>query len=98
MKGKAREAQRELDRTKKSQKAATAKCQSEAESTAITTRAGKADVRPPKEQIDRCTIKAPEDGIVVYFKRYYDESSADPTGRRSFTTSSQFSRYRTWIT
>ena len=25
--------------------------------------------------MDRCVIKAPQDGIVVYFKRYYDEST-----------------------
>jgi RND family efflux transporter MFP subunit len=75
LEGKAREAERELDRTKKSQKAATAKCQSEADSTAITTRLEKQTFDRLIEQIDRCTIKAPEDGIVVYFKRYYDESS-----------------------
>lgn len=75
LKGKAREAERELERTKKSQKAATAKCKSEADSTAITTRLERQTFDRLTEQIERCTIKAPEDGIVVYFKRYYDESS-----------------------
>ena len=75
LEGKAREAERELERTKKSQKAATAKCASEAESTAITSRLEKQSFDRITEQITRCVLKAPEDGIVVYFKRYYDESS-----------------------
>lgn len=73
LKGKAHEAERELKRTKASQKAATAKCQSEADSTAITTRLEKQAFDRLQEQIARCTIKAPEDGILVYFKRFYDE-------------------------
>jgi RND family efflux transporter MFP subunit len=75
LEGKAREAERELERTKKSQKAATAKCKSEAESTAITSRLEKQTFVRIQEQIAKCVLKAPEDGIVVYFKRYYDESS-----------------------
>jgi multidrug efflux pump subunit AcrA (membrane-fusion protein) len=75
LEGKAREAGRELERTKKSQKAATAKCRSEADSTAITTRLEKQAFDRLNEQIERCTVRAPESGILVYFKRYYDEQS-----------------------
>ena len=75
LQGKAREADRELDRTKKSQKAATAKCQNEADSTAVTAKLEKQTLDRLNQQISHCTIKAPEDGIVVYFKRYYDESA-----------------------
>ena len=73
LKGKAREAERELDRTKKSQKAATEKAQSEAEAAASTEKLEKETLDRIKAQMDRCVIKAPQDGIVVYFKRYYDE-------------------------
>lgn len=75
LKGKAREAERELDRTKKSQKAATAKAKSEAESLKTTADLEKQALDRMRAQLDRCTIKAPQDGIVVYFKRYYDEGS-----------------------
>jgi HlyD family secretion protein len=73
LEGKAREAERELDRTKKSQKAATSKCKSEADSTAVTTKLEKQTLDRLLEQITRCAIKAPDDGILVYFKRFYDE-------------------------
>lgn len=74
-KGKAREADRELDRTKKSQKAATEKAQSEADAAASTEKLEKETLDRIKAQMERCVIKAPQDGIVVYFKRYYDEST-----------------------
>jgi RND family efflux transporter MFP subunit len=73
--GKAREAERELDRTKKSQKAATTKAQSEADAAESTEKLEKETLERIKAQMARCVIKAPQDGIVVYFKRYYDEST-----------------------
>lgn len=75
LKGKARETENEFKRTKRSQKAATAKCASEAEATAITSNLEKQAFDRIKEQIGKCVLKAPDDGIVVYFKRYYDDSS-----------------------
>jgi RND family efflux transporter MFP subunit len=74
LKGKAREAERELERTKKSQKAATAKAKSEAEAAEVTEKLEKQTLDRIQAQMERCVIKAPQDGIVVYFKRYYDES------------------------
>ena len=75
LKGKAREAERELKRVKESQKAATEKAQSELEAAAITEKLEKQTLDRIQAQMDRCVLKAPQDGIVVYFKRYYDESS-----------------------
>ncbi|HEX3146482.1 MAG TPA: efflux RND transporter periplasmic adaptor subunit, partial [Gemmataceae bacterium] len=75
LKGKAREAERELVRTKESQKAATDKAQSEADAAAITEKLEKQTLDRVKVQMDHCIMKAPQDGIVVYFKRYYDEGS-----------------------
>ena len=75
LEGKANEAGGELERTKKSQKAATAKLKSEADSTAITANLEKQAFDRINDQIAKCVIKAPEDGILVYFKRYYDEGS-----------------------
>jgi len=75
LKGKAREAERELRRTKESQKAATEKAQGEANAAASTERLEKETLDRIHAQMARCVITAPQDGIVVYFKRYYDESA-----------------------
>jgi RND family efflux transporter MFP subunit len=80
LKGKAREAERELDRTKKSQKAATEKAQSEADAAESTEKLEKETLERIKAQMARCVIKAPQDGIVVYFKRYYDEATRIQAG------------------
>ncbi|HKA05607.1 MAG TPA: HlyD family efflux transporter periplasmic adaptor subunit, partial [Gemmataceae bacterium] len=73
LKGKAREAERELERTKESQSAATAKAQSEYDAAVATTKLEKQTLDRIQAQMEKCVIKAPQDGIVVYFKRYYDE-------------------------
>lgn len=75
LKGKAREAVRELGRTKVSQKAATEKAESEAEATAITEKLEKQTLNRIQVQMNQTVMKAPQEGIVVYFKRFYDESS-----------------------
>ena len=84
LKGKAREAQRELERTKESQEAATAKAVSELEAANITVDLEKQTLDRIEAQIAKCTIKAPQDGIVVYFKRYYDESTRIQPGAMVF--------------
>jgi HlyD family secretion protein len=84
LKGKAREAGRELDRTKESQEAATAKAVSELEAANITVDLEKQTLDRIEAQIAKCTIKAPQDGIVVYFKRYYDESTRIQPGAMVF--------------
>jgi HlyD family secretion protein len=75
LQGKALEAKDELERTKKSQKAATTKGKSETEASEVTEKLEKQTLDRVAAQMDRCVIKAPQDGIVVYFKRYYDEST-----------------------
>jgi HlyD family secretion protein len=84
LKGKAREAARELERTKESQMAATAKAVSELEAAIVTTDLEKQTLDRIQAQIDKCIIKAPQDGIVVYFKRYYDESTRIQPGAMVF--------------
>jgi HlyD family secretion protein len=75
LEGKANEAKNELQRVTDSQKAATEKAQSEADAAADTEKLERQTLDRIKSQMDRCVIKAPQDGIVVYFKRYYDEST-----------------------
>lgn len=75
LKGKAREAELELQRTIDSQKAATAKAASEKEAAEVTEKLEKETLDRINAQMERCVIKAPQDGIVVYFKRYYDETT-----------------------
>jgi len=84
LKGKAREAGRELERTKQSQDAATAKAASESEAADITVDLEKQTLDRIEAQMAKCTIKAPQDGIVVYFKRYYDESTRIQPGAMVF--------------
>src|SRR5262245_29612244 len=84
LKGKAREAGRELERTKQSQEAATAKASSESEAADITVDLEKQTLDRIEAQIAKCIIKAPQDGIVVYFKRYYDESTRIQPGAMVF--------------
>jgi HlyD family secretion protein len=75
LEGKAKELENEYKRTKDSQKAATEKAESESEAATITARLEEQALKRLEKQLERCIIKAPQDGIVVYFKRYYDESS-----------------------
>jgi len=84
LKGKAREAGRELERTKQSQDAATAKAASESEAADITVDLEKQTLDRIEAQMAKCTIKAPQDGIVVYSKRYYDESTRIQPGAMVF--------------
>lgn len=75
LEGKAREAENELKRTRASQKAATAKAKSDSEAADVTAKLEKTTLDRFEAQISKCVIKAPQDGIVVYFRRYYDEGS-----------------------
>jgi HlyD family secretion protein len=75
LKGKASEAENELKRTRASQKAATAKAKSDAEAAETTAKLEKTTLDRLGAQISKCIVKAPQDGIVVYVKRFYDESS-----------------------
>lgn len=73
---KAADADRELGRTKESQQAAIEKAEGELKATDKTAEIEKGQLERLRKQMDRCTIKAPSEGIVVYFNaRWYDDSS-----------------------
>jgi RND family efflux transporter MFP subunit len=65
----------ELERTQKSGQAAVDKARSVWEAAEETTKLEKKQLDRFKDQLDRCILRAPQDGILVYFKRYWDESS-----------------------
>ena len=75
LKAKAEDAVRELERTKKSQSAATEKVVNELQSSQKTAGLEKRHLERLRKQLDKCVVTAPQDGIVIYFKRYWDESS-----------------------
>ncbi len=73
---KAEDADRELKRTHKSTAAAVEKAQSDLEAAQVTAKLEKGALERLKKQLDRCIVKAPQDGILVYSKdRYWDPSS-----------------------
>lgn len=73
---KAEEAKRELDRTKKSQDAATEKVAGELAAAEKTAELEKQELTRLQAQLDRCIVKAPGDGIVIYYnERPWDPSS-----------------------
>jgi RND family efflux transporter MFP subunit len=75
LKAKAEDAKRELQRTKKSQEAATEKAKNELSGAQKTSELQKQQLDRLKEQLDKCVIKAPKDGIVIYFSRPWDPES-----------------------
>ena len=80
LKSKAEETKLELARTKKIQKSATEKAESEMKATQKTADLEKKQYERAKQQLDKCVLKAPQDGIIIYAKRYYwdDESNIRP--------------------
>lgn len=75
LKAKAKDAELELERTKKSQAAATTKAGGEVDATRKTAELEKHALTRIEQQLDKCLIKAPEEGIVIYANtRYWDES------------------------
>ena len=81
---KAKEAVRDLERTEKSQAAATEKAKNEVTATRKTADLEKRQFERLKEQLNKCEVKAPGDGIVIYFKRPWDESSRIRPGAQVF--------------
>jgi RND family efflux transporter MFP subunit len=76
LEAKARDAERELERTKKSQEAATEKAANEVKATTKTSELEDQHLKRFREQMDKCVVKAPSEGIVIYYnRRYWDESS-----------------------
>lgn len=81
---KAADAARDLERTKKSQEAATEKAANEVTAARKTAEIEKKQLDRLKEQISKCEVRAPGDGIVIYFKRPWDESSRIRPGAQVF--------------
>ncbi len=73
---KAMESVRELERTKRSQAALTAKTKTDYDAAEVTAKLEKTQLEKLDKQLEKCIIKAPQAGIVVYSKdRYWDPSS-----------------------
>lgn len=81
LRGKADEARRALERAKSSARGAIAKANSDLDAAEITTRLEKQSLDRIKNQLDKCVVKAPQDGILVYSKdRWWDASSRVQVG------------------
>ncbi len=92
LKAKAEEAERELVRTKESQKALIDEAESELLSSINTEAIEKKQLQYVNEQIKRCTIIAPSDGILVYSNsRYWDESARIRPGAQLYYRQEIFS-------
>lgn len=80
LRGNAVEAKKELERTRKIQAAATAKAESDLNAAVNTAALEKTQLDRLREQLQHCSIEAPQDGIAVYAKRHYwdDESNIRP--------------------
>lgn len=81
---KAKDALRDLERTKKSQVAATEKVENELNAARKTASLEKKQFERLKEQLGKCEVHAPAGGIVIYFKRPWDESSRIRAGAQVF--------------
>lgn len=75
LKAKAEDAARELDRTRKSQAAATEKAANELSAAKRTAELEKKQLERLRAQLDKCEVKAPQDGILIYYKRPWDNES-----------------------
>jgi RND family efflux transporter MFP subunit len=76
LKAKAEDARRELDRTRKSQAAATEKAESELRAAQKTSELEQRQLERLRRQLEKCVLRAAQDGIVIYFKRSnWDEST-----------------------
>lgn len=85
LKAKEKDAELELNRTKETQKSAIESAEADVKAAESNLQSEKNELARIQKQIDRCTILAPSDGIVVYSNsRYYDESSRIRPGATLF--------------
>jgi len=76
LEAKAKDADRELTRTKKSQEAASEKALSEVSASKRTAKLEDQELKRLQAQLDKCVVKAPDDGIVIYSnQRPWDPTS-----------------------
>jgi RND family efflux transporter MFP subunit len=81
---KAKDAERELKRTQSTGDASVAKAQSDLKAADITAKLEKDALDHLNEQLAGCVLKSPADGIIVYFKRFWDEQSQIRPGAMVF--------------
>lgn len=84
LKAKAEDTKRELERTLKSQAAATQKADNEVLGAKRTADVEERQLQRMRLQLEKCIIKAPQEGIVIYFSRPWDESSRIRQGAQVF--------------
>jgi HlyD family secretion protein len=87
---KAEDTKLELERTKKSSQASTDKARSESEAAEKTAKLERYQLDKLQAQRVKYTIKAPEDGIMVYFKRPWDETARIQPGAMVYSQQSIF--------
>ena len=85
LRAKAEDAKRELERTKKSGAAAVEKVEADLRAATKTTDLEKKQLDRLKAQIEKCIVKAPQDGIVIYYnRRFWDDSARIRPGASLF--------------
>jgi HlyD family secretion protein len=75
LRAKAEDAKRELERTRKSQAAATQKAENELQAAQKTAALERGQLARLRRQLDKCVVMAPMDGIVIYYKERWDDSA-----------------------
>jgi HlyD family secretion protein len=86
LKARAKEADQEVIRAKGVQAAAVARAQSDLEAAEVTAELELAQLKGLKKQLERCVVRALQDGILIYSK----ERVADPSGRIQLGASVHF--------
>jgi HlyD family secretion protein len=85
LKAKAEDAEREMERVKKSQAAASEKAATDVKSAERTAMLEKGQLERLTSQLDKCVVKAPEAGILIYANlRPWDDSSRIRQGGQVF--------------
>jgi RND family efflux transporter MFP subunit len=85
LKAKAEDAKRELERQKKSGSAAVEKVEADLRAAIKTTDLEKKQFDRLKAQIEKCIVKAPQDGILIYYnRRFWDDSARIRPGASLF--------------
>jgi len=81
LQAKAKEAKRAVERARGTGDASIDKARSDLEAAVVTERLEKATLATLQRQLDNCTVRAPQDGILVYSKeRWYDDNSRIQAG------------------
>jgi RND family efflux transporter MFP subunit len=77
----AKDAKRKLIRTRNSAAAADEKAKTDLEAAQVTAKLEKENLERTRDQLGKCVVKAPQDGILVYSKdRYWDPASRIQAG------------------